>query len=117
MTAHLTESKLQCPNCTIHRLRRYLCNLWKTLWYTSRHAEEKSSGRRNHCWSGANELCTKAGNQPEESDCEYQRCRQTRCADYLPAGALSLAVLLSNRRYPALQTGRNYSRAINRSSK
>src|SRR5215207_5183875 len=72
MTAHLTESKLQCANCAIHRLRRYLCNLWKALCYTSRHAEEKSSRGRNHCWSGANELCIKAGNKPEEGDCGNQ---------------------------------------------
>src|SRR6185369_8581842 len=107
MTGHLTQVETAMSKSSIHTLRRLSCNLRKSLCYTLTHAQEKSIRGRSHRRSGADELCAGAGSQFQESDRGYQRRRQTRRPDRMPAGTISLAVLLSNRRYPALQTGRN----------
>src|SRR5215216_2162816 len=103
MTGHLTQGrkKAQKAQKTPCEMMCAFCASSR-LVYTSSHAEKKSRRRRYHRWTGANELCAGTGKEHEEGNRRYQRRSRTGRTDCLPTGALSLAVLLPSRRYPAL---------------
>ena len=126
MTGHLTESRVWSPNeSRVESPESGVCLAWliglvirlkirtrtldsRLFCYTAAHGEKVSES--SACWAGPNELRPEAANEFEESDRRDTPGGQEGRAGCLPTRALSFTVLLPDRRYPAVQTGRNDSR-------